>query len=143
MRTTSLHAIAKAVGHLAEEAGFQLQPPYTEMRELKAREEGERFAVQFTGRTYLHHSSLEKQNEGFVLAVEFSGRAYADSPTPPLHELFNAAVIDSILVYGYGRRWKGKTIVTPIEFAKNLEVTSSELTKVEIEDFLQALEAVA
>lgn len=134
-----LTAFTKAVGDLAEEAGFQLRAPYTVIKELKANEEGEGFTVQFTARTCLHYSC--SMNEGFVLAVEFSGRAYADSPNPPIHELFNAATIDSILVYGYGRRWKGKNITTPTELAKNLEVTSSELIKMELEEFLQAVEA--
>jgi hypothetical protein len=37
-----------------------------------------------------------------VFVIYFDGNAFSEIPTPPIHELFYAAVISAIAVYGYG-----------------------------------------
>jgi hypothetical protein len=131
-----LTAVTKALSELTERLAYQLRPPYTEVLHFTAREEDDRYAIEFGAKLHLHYSSLEKQNEGLVFTVGFEGEAYADSPNPSLHELFYAAVVNSVSLYAYGTRWKGKSIPTPREFAENLEVRSQTLLLVELKDLL-------
>ncbi len=89
---------------------------------FSAEEEGGRFAVGFAAKLHLHYSTLERENEGLVITIQFGGEAFADSPTPQIQELFYAAVVESLFVYGYGSQWKGETTPTPKELAQNLGV---------------------
>lgn len=136
LQTKRLAAVTKALSELAERLAYQLRPPYTEVLRFIAREEDDRYAIEFAGKLHLHYSSLEKQNEGLVFTLEFDGDAYADSPNPSLHELFYAAVVNSVPSYAYGTGWKGNSIPTPPEFAENLEVRSQILLLVELKDLL-------
>lgn len=130
-----------ALSEVAEKLAYQLKPSYTELIQLKANEEGGRFAIQFSAELHLHYSSLQTQNEGLVFTLKFSGEAYADSPGPPVDELFAAGVVDSLLVYAYGSNWPGQTIPTPAQLAKNLEVKSPTLNRISIDNFLKRIEA--
>jgi hypothetical protein len=141
VQSRSVSAITKAVADLADEIDFQLKPPYTELKEFKAREEGERFIIRFAAKLCLHYSGFGKRSEGFVLVVEFSGEAFAESPSPPLHELFYAEKAEMLSVYGYGGLWRGEAIATPVEFAKNLEVNSPALVQMNLQDFYRILDS--
>lgn len=92
----SLTALTKALGELADQLGYQLKPPYTEVLNLKATEQGNRFTIRFSAKLHLHYSSLEHRDEGLIFVVKFGGEAPADSPEPPIHELFYAAAVDSL-----------------------------------------------
>jgi hypothetical protein len=50
--------------------------------------------------------------------------------------LFAAGLVDSFVVYGYGKKWAGKTILTPNEFAEHLGVISRTLNQIATDDFL-------
>ncbi len=140
VQSKSLPKLTKALSELADELAYQLKPPYTEILRLKAKEEAGRFDVDFAARLHLHYSSLSTSQEGLVFTIQFGGETFADSPNPPIHELFYAAVVESIRVYGYGSKWKGRTITTPQEIAKNLEVTSQTLNEITMDDFHRMLE---
>jgi hypothetical protein len=140
IRSKSLTPITKALGELAERLGYQLKPPYTEVSNFKAKEVDEGFIVQFTAKLHLHYSSLERADEGLVIVIRFSGEALADSPTPPIHELFYAAVVDSLSVYGYGSRWPGAVTKTPSEYRENLEVTAGYLNQLQLAHVYQSLQ---
>jgi hypothetical protein len=141
IRSRSLTALTKSITELANELAYQLKTPYTEIMRLKAREDGDRFTVIFAAKLHLHYTSLEREEEGLVFTIQFGGDTLAESPTPPVHELFYAAAARSLFIHGYGSRWKGKPTVTPKEFAQNLEVKSEMLAEIETEDFFRILEA--
>jgi len=134
-------SVTQALSELAEKLGYQLKPPYTEVMELKAKQEENRFAIHFSAKLHLHYSRLQTQNEGLVFTLQFGGEAYADSPNPPVDELFAAGVVDSLFVYGYGSNWPGQTIHTPDKLTQNLEVKSRKLNRIAIDDFLKQTEA--
>ncbi len=95
LKTKSLTALTQALSELCEELAYQLKPPYTEILQFRAQEESERFAVEFNARLYLHYASLGSCPEGLVFTISFGGPAIADSPAPPIHELFYAALVES------------------------------------------------
>ena len=134
LQTRQLTAVTKALGKLAEKLAYQLKPPYTEILQFKANEEYDRFTIEFSAKLHLHYANPQKRAEGLVFLLQFSGEASADSPNPPIHELFYAGLIDSLLVYGYGPRWKGKSEETSKACAKNLDVTSPTLVAIELKD---------
>src|SRR3990172_2660601 len=101
LQTKRLAAVTKALSELAERLAYQLRSTYTEVLRFIAREEDDRYAIEFAAKLHLHYSSLGKQNEGLVFMVEFERDAYADSPNPSLHELFYAAVVNSVSSYAY------------------------------------------
>ena len=138
IRTKSLTAITKALGDLAERLGYQLKPPYTEVMNFRAKEAEERFTVEFTAKLHLHYSSLARADEGLVFVVAFSGEALTDSPTPPIRELFYAATVNSLSMYGYGSRWPGNTIKTPAEYHENLEVAVEYLNQICLTNLCQS-----
>lgn len=134
VQNKSLGDLTKALGELADRLAYQLKPPFTEVERFTSREEAGLFSIQFDGQLGLHYASLEHQDEGLVFNVKFNGSAFADSPTRPIDELFYAAAIESISVFGYGPRWKGETIATPKKFSDNVEVTAKTLSKVAMSD---------
>ena len=138
IRTKSLTAITKALGDIAARLGYQLKLPYTEVLNFRAKEAEERFTVKFTAKLHLHYSSLARGDEGLVFAIAFSGEALTDSPTPPIHELFYAATVDSLSIYGYGSKWPGNTIKTPPEYRENLEVTVEYLNQIHLTNLYQS-----
>ena len=140
IRGRSLTLLTKTLGDLAEQLGYQLKPPYTEVLSFKAKEEDNRFAVKFTAKLHLHYSSLERLDEGLVFVVRFSGEALTESSAPPIHELFYAAAVDSLSVYGYGSRWHGDAIETPAEYRENLEVTAEQLNQIQLAHLYQLLQ---
>lgn len=139
LQSRGLNSLTEAIRELAEKLRYQLKPPFTEMIHLTAQEEGDRFAIQFSAKLHLHYSSLQTQNEGLIFTVQFSGEGYADSPNPPVDELFAAGLVDSFVVYGYGKKWAGQAIPTPDRFAENLEVTSRTLNQIASDDFLKRI----
>jgi hypothetical protein len=141
LQSREVSLVTQALSELAEKLSYQLKPPYTEVMQLKAKQEGNRFAIQFSAKLHLHYSSLQAQDEGLVFTLQFSGEAYADSPDPPVDELFAAGVADSLFVCAYGRNWPGQTIHTPDQLTQNLEVKSRTLNRISIDDFLNKIEA--
>ena len=75
-----------------------------------------------------------------IFATKFDGDALSDSPTPPIHELFYAGVVESFQVYGYGSRWTGTIVAIPDDLAKNLEVASKTISAIDIDRFYQLLQ---
>jgi hypothetical protein len=137
LQKRELNLLTRALGELAEKHAYQLKPPYTEIIELRAEQDGQRYAIQFSARLHLHYSSKQERMEGWVFTVRFSGVGFADSPNPPLNELFSAASVDSFVAYAYGKDWVGEVIPTPEQFAKSLEVASQTLTLIPTEAFLE------
>jgi len=141
VQSKSLAALTKALSELADDLAYQLKPPYTEILQSKAKEKANRFAVRFAAKLHLHYSNLRSNQEGLVFTINFGGEAFADSPNPPIDELFYAGVVESLKVYGYGLRWRGKTLQTPDEFVTNLEVRAQTLNEINLDDFYRILEA--
>ena len=135
----SLTNLTKVLAEVAEELAYQLKPPYTEVKRYKASEEADNFAIDFSASLYLHYFSLTTNSEGLVFVVDFRGNAIAESPSPPIHELFYAARVERLRIYGYGGRWRGRTIPTNESIARNLEVSSNALDQMELSDFQAAL----
>jgi hypothetical protein len=141
LQSRKLNRVTRALSELAEELAYQLKPPYTEVIRLKAEEDGQRYAIQFSARLHLHYSNIQTQREGLVFTVQFSGEAYADSPNPPIEELFATALVDSFVVFGYGKEWAGQVVPTPDQFEKNLEVNSLTLNRIPTAVFLGKIAA--
>lgn len=141
LQSRILNHVTRALSELAETLAYQLKPPYTEVTQLRAEEDGQRYAIQFSARLHLHYSAIQTQREGLVFTVQFSGGAYADSPNPPVEELFATALVDSFVVFGYGNEWAGEVIPTPEQFAKNLEVSSQTLNQIPTAFFLEKIAA--
>jgi hypothetical protein len=139
VQSRSLTNLTAALNEIDGELAYQLRPPFTEVKRYKASEEADRFAVEFSASLYLHYSSLATPSDGLVFAIDFGGSALADAPIPPIHELFYAARVEQLKIYGYGARWKGRSIPTPDKLASNLEVPSRTLNELELDDFYVAL----
>lgn len=139
LQAKSVTALTKALSELAAELAYELKPPYTEILEFKAKEENDMFAVHFQAELDLHYSNLASQQEGLVFVIQFGGDAFSDSPTPPIHELFYAGVVESFSIYGYGSRWKGTAITADQKFMRNLEVSSKTLNDIDGDRFFQLL----
>lgn len=135
IQSRSLTSTTKALRELADELGYQLKPPYTKVLSLSGKEEGDRFTIRFEAELCLHYSGLQnQQQEGLVIVIHFGGKALADSPGPPIHELFYAAAIESVSAYGYGSRWHGKTMPTPKEYRENVEIPVDKLNEIELDE---------
>jgi hypothetical protein len=141
LQSKKLNSVTKTLGELAQRLGYQLKPPFTEVIHLKARDEEDRFAVHFSARLHLHYSNPQVL-EGLVFAITFGGGDYADSPDPPVDELFATGVIGSLVICGYGKSWPGQGIRTPQELADRLELRSPTLNKIASADFLQMIAAI-
>ena len=141
LESRDVNRVTHALSELADKLDYALKPPYTEIIKLKATEEGNNFTIQFSARLHLHYTSLRNRDEGLVFTLQFSGGALADSPNPPVDQLFAAGVIDSVSVYGYGKGWPGETIPTPNQLSETLEVKSRTLNRISIHDFLKRTEA--
>jgi hypothetical protein len=141
LQTREVSLVTQALSELAKKLSYQLKPPYTEVMQLKAKQEGNRFAIQFSAKLHLHYSNLQAKDEGLVFTLQFSGEAYADSPNPPVEELFATALVDSFVVFGYGNEWAGEVIPTSEQFAKNLEVNSQTLNQIPTAVFLEKIAA--
>jgi hypothetical protein len=128
-----LTSLTKALSAIADNLGYRLKPPYTEIVRFQANDEGDRFEVEFCAKLYLHYC-LEPL-EGLIFTVEFSGETLQDSPNPPVDELFYAGAVDSFAIFGYGTRWGGERVPTPKKFTENLEVPSENITSITINDF--------
>jgi len=139
IETRSLTALTKAISLLADELGYQLKPPYTELSKLNAKEENDKFALHFEARLYLHHTSIAGKMEGLIFSVQFYGDALSDSPVPPLPDLFYAGVVESLHIFGYGSRWKGTTTQLPHELSSSLEVPPSRVYDLSVDGFLELL----
>jgi hypothetical protein len=141
LESREVNTVTQALSELAEKLAYRLKPPYTEIIKVKAKEEGNNFAIRFSAKLHLHYASLRNQDEGLVFTLQFSGQALADSPNPPVDQLFAAGVMDAMSVYGYGRNWPGETIPTPNQLSEKLEVRSRTLNRISIDDLLRRMEA--
>ncbi len=139
LKSKSLTALTQALSEVADGLAYQLRPPFTEILQFKAHEEGGRFNIHFQARLYLHYSNPGGTPEGLVFTIKFGGDALSDSPSPPVHELFYAGIMESFQVCGYGSRWTGTKIATPLAFRKNLEVPSKTIIEIGIDSFYKAL----
>jgi len=139
LESKSLTALTKAIGRIANSLAYELKPPYTELLQLTSREEGDEYSIHFEARLSLHYRARE---DGLVFKIDFGGDTLSDTPSPLLHDLFYAAVVKEVRVYGYGHAWDGKSIATPEEFTQNLEVTSPTVDEIELKDFLDILQGV-
>lgn len=139
LKSKSLTALTQAISEVADGLAYQLRPPHTEILQLKAQEGGGRFNIHFQARLYLHYSNPGDTPEGLVFTIKFGGDALSDSPSPPIHELFYAGVVESFHVCGYGSIWTGTKIATPLEFRKSLEVPSKTISEIDIDSFYRAL----
>jgi hypothetical protein len=139
VQSKSLTNLTIALNEIGEELAYHLKPPYTEMKRYKASEGADLFAIEFSASLHLHYCNTVSTSDGLVFAIDFGGSALADSPTPPIHELFYAASVEQLKIYGYGTRWKGRSIPTPDKLASNLEVPSQTLNELDLDDFYVAL----
>jgi hypothetical protein len=139
LESKSLTELTKAIGRIANTLAYVLKPPHTEVLQLTSKEEGDGYSVHFEARLRLHYCAPE---DGLVFTVDFGGDALSDIPSPLLHDLFYAAVVKQVNVYGYGSAWNGKTIATPQEFKQHLEVTSPTVNEIQMEQFLNILQGV-
>lgn len=140
-----MKSVVEALDDVRGRLRYRLKPPYTEIVEsqaglrLKADEDERLFTVEFTARLYLHYASVQTGNEGLVFSVRFSGTTTADSPSPPVNELFAEGLVDSFEVHGYGRRWEGQAISTPEELIQKLEIPTRTLNRLSIQEFLKKI----
>ncbi|HUK28390.1 MAG TPA: hypothetical protein VLV31_08200 [Candidatus Acidoferrales bacterium] len=139
LETKSLTALTKAIGKVADELGYQLKPPHTELLQLTSKEETEGYSVHFHAQLRLHYC---KPQEGIVVAAEFGGDALAETPTPLFHDIFYAAIIEKVELYGYGTRWPGKALPTPREFIEQVEVPAPTINDLGMKDFLRILRGI-
>lgn len=140
IQSKSLTTLTKALGELAVELGYQLKPPYTEILQFKSQDSDDgHFEVYFEARLHSHYTNPATSLDGLIFTVGFGGDAFADLPTPSIHDLFYAGIVESFEVYGYGPKWGGVSIETPPEFTKNLEVRSKTINRIELENFLELL----
>jgi len=141
IQTKSLNQLTKTLGEIAELLAFQLKPPYTEIKQLKAQEEDDRYLLQFQGTLRLPYQSLERSDEGLIFYVDFTGEAISDLPNPPIHELLYAASVTSLTIFGYGERWPGEIVEVQREL-DGLEVHGSTVEKVSLDRLLVILDEV-
>lgn len=139
VQSKSLGSLTKDLGKIAEELAYQLKPPHTEIKQYKAAEEAEHYAIGFSATLHLHYFSPVNTSEGLVFAIDFVGDALADSSNPPIHELFYASRVEGLRIYGYGARWRGRTVPIDECLRRNLEVTSKTLDEMELDHFRAAL----
>ena len=139
LESKSLTALTKAIGRIANSLAYGLKPPHTELLQLTSKEEGDGYSTHFEARLHLHYCTREN---GLVFKIEFGGDALSDTPSPLLHDLFYAAVVKQVNVYGYGPAWSGKTIATPQEFKQHLEVNSPTVKEIEMKEFFDILQGV-
>jgi len=141
IQTKSLNQLTKTLGEIAELLAFQLKPPYTEIKQLKAQEEDDRYLLQFQGTLRLPYRSLERSDEGLLFYVDFTGEAISDLPNPPIHELLYEASVTSLTIFGYGERWPGEIVEVQREL-DGLEVHGSTVKKVSLDRLLVILDEV-
>jgi hypothetical protein len=142
LQSRKLDSVTKALRDLADGLAYGLKPPYTELVRLTAEEEDQFFSIRFSAKLYLHYTSLQTPNEGLVFTLQFSGEASADSPDPPIDELFSAGLVDSLEVFGYEKRWASHSVRTPEVFLTNLEVSSQTVSGISIDEFSRRLSSI-
>jgi len=140
IQTRSLNQLTKTLGEVAELIAYQLNPPYTEIKQFKAQEEDDRYFLQFQGSLKLLYQSLERPDEGLVFRVDFDGEVMSDLPNPPVHELLYAASVTSLTIFGYGDRWRGEIVEARRESLNGLEVHGSAVKKVTLDSLLEVLD---
>jgi hypothetical protein len=138
LSTRQVAEATRGLSELSEQLGYHLRPPYTDVMELKAREENERFAIKFRAELSMHYA--RDHNDGLLFTLQFKGETYADSPNPPIHELFYAGHVDSFVIRGYGARWKGEPATISQTLAENLELPSQEVVTIELADLESQLD---
>ena len=137
IRTKSLNELTKTLGEVAEVLAYQLEPPYTDIKRFRAREEDDRYLLQFQGTLKLPYRSLMRSDEGLIFHVDFAAEAISDLPNPPIHELLYAASVTSLTIFGYGDRWHGEV---QREVLNGLEASGSTVKKVRLENLLLILD---
>ncbi len=136
LQLKQLNLLTKAVGEIAQKHEYNLKPPFTEITRLRAEQEDRGYAIEFSATLNLHYTALPLQNEGLVFSVRFSGYTHADSPNPPVQELFSSAIVDDFVVYGYGNDWPGQMVSTPERFLRHLEVPALAVSVILTETFV-------
>ncbi|HKM74783.1 MAG TPA: hypothetical protein VJZ32_00015 [Candidatus Bathyarchaeia archaeon] len=141
IQTKSLNQLTKTLGEVADILAFQLEPPYTEIKRFKAQEEeDDRYFLRFQGTLRLPYQSLERPDEGLIFYVDFAGEAISDLPNPPIHELLYAASVTSLTIFGYGDRWPGEIVKSQRELLNGLEVHSSTVKEIRLDNLLVILD---
>ncbi len=138
--TKSLTALTKAIGLAGDELAYQLKPPYTELLELRAKEEDEKFNLHFRAKLHLHYSSRTKREEGLVFMIQFSGDAFSDTPVPALSDLFYAGIVELLQIYGYGDGWNGTATQFGEELSKSLELPATAIREVKLNRLYKVLD---
>ena len=139
LESKSLTALTKTIRRIANTLGYILKPPHTEVLQLSSKEEDDGYSVHFEALLRLHYCAREG---GLVFTVDFGGDALSDTPSPLLHDLFYAADVKQVNVYGYGSPWNGNAIATPQEFKQHLEVTAPTINEIEMQQFFKILQGV-
>ena len=143
VQSRSLTCLTKAISDTSNGLGYGLKSPYTEILELRAKEVGDRFQLHFDARLHLHYASLQREREGLVFIIQFGGEALSDSPSPPLDELFYAAVVRSLQISDYGPRRSQEGMTVSKEIAEHLELPSNSLEAISFEGFCKMVDREA
>ena len=136
IQTRSLSKLTKALYEMADLPGYQLQPPYTEIKQFRAHEEEDRYPIQFQGTLNLSYKKLERPKGDAIFCVDFSGEAISDPPNPPIHELLYAGSMTSLTIFGYGNQWWSEMVEFKSELLTGLEVSASALKKLSLDSLL-------
>jgi hypothetical protein len=131
--------LTKALREMADELGYRLKPPYTEITDFRSKQGADRFVVHFNAILYLHYSAVANSTEGLLFMIQFGGKALSSTPNPPADELFYAGVVKSLRIYGYGSRWLGRAVTVPQDISSNLELASEKLVTIGPHHFVQQL----
>ncbi|HMK84148.1 MAG TPA: hypothetical protein VK503_10560 [Candidatus Bathyarchaeia archaeon] len=134
IQSKSLTTLTKAISELADELAYRLTPPNTEITQFLAKEHDSGYLVHFSASLRLCYSSLSMA-EGIIFVVDFDGDAISEEPTPSIHELFYAAIVRAITIYAYGGKWSGRPIATPPELSHLLDLKSSTIMILSLDDF--------
>lgn len=141
IRTKSLSALTKAIGRLTDELSYRLTPAYTEITEFRSKEYDNRYRIHFSAISRLNYEAERTRDEGLIFVIDFGGDAFSDVPNPPTHELFYAGRIRTLKVYGYGDKWTGRKIRTPMKLQKSLDLKIAYLRLINNKAFCEQLKS--
>ncbi|MGA2784681.1 MAG: hypothetical protein ABSF09_08300 [Candidatus Bathyarchaeia archaeon] len=134
IQSKSLTELTKAISELGDELAYQLRPPNTEVTQFRSKEENDCYILHFSASLQLCYSSMVT-HEGIIFVIEFDGDARSEEPTPPMHELFYAAIVRAITIYAYGKKWTGRPIPTPSALSRSLDLKDPTIMSLSLDDF--------
>ena len=134
IQSKSLTELTKAISELGDELAYRLTAPNTEITQFLAKEENSGYSVHFSASLQLCYSSLSMA-EGVIFVIDFDGDAMSEEPTPPIHELFYAAIVRTITIYAYGEKWSGRSVPTPPELSHLLDLNDPMIMILSLDDF--------